>query len=46
MTDTLLSVFGKVVEGMNVVQYIESVPKGGDDRPIEAVIVKESGEVQ
>lgn len=36
-------VFGKVIEGMNVVQYIENVPKGGEDRPLEAVVIKDSG---
>ena len=42
----LHTVFGKVIEGMNVVQYIENVPKGGEDRPLEAVVIKESGVLQ
>lgn len=46
LTHSLCTVFGKVIEGMNVVQYIENVPKGGEDRPLEAVVIKESGVLQ
>ncbi len=34
------SVFGKVVEGMDVVDKIVAVPKDGRDNPIEKVIIK------
>ena len=38
-------VFGKVLEGMDVVHAIENVKKGAQDRPIEKVIIAKSGEV-
>lgn len=38
-------VFGKVVEGMDVVYAIEDVPKGQGDKPIEDVVITDSGEV-
>lgn len=39
------TVFGRIVEGMDVVQYIEKVPKGPGDKPAQDVIVKDSGEL-
>ena len=39
------AVFGRVLEGMDVVQFIEKVPKGSGDRPREAVTIKKSGEL-
>jgi len=38
-------VFGKVIEGMDVVAAIENVPKGARDAPAEAVIIVDSGEL-
>ncbi|KAG2363921.1 cyclophilin-like domain-containing protein [Suillus spraguei] len=38
-------VFGKVLEGMDIVYAIEDVPKGGNDRPLEDVIIHDSGEL-
>jgi peptidyl-prolyl cis-trans isomerase B (cyclophilin B) len=38
-------VFGKVIEGMDVVRAIENVPKGGQDRPVEKVTISDSGEL-
>lgn len=38
-------VFGKVLEGMDVVKYVEKVPKGYGDRPTEKVVVADSGEL-
>ncbi|KAI0305457.1 cyclophilin-like domain-containing protein [Multifurca ochricompacta] len=38
-------VFGKVLEGMDIVRKIESIPKGGNDRPVEDVVIADSGEV-
>lgn len=38
-------VFGKVVDGMDVVRYIEKVPKGYGDKPVEAATIKASGEL-
>ncbi|PPQ68430.1 hypothetical protein CVT24_004851 [Panaeolus cyanescens] len=38
-------VFGKVLEGMDIVHAIEDVPKGGGDRPAEDVIIADSGEL-
>merc|ERR1712048_891010 len=36
-------VFGKVVEGMDIVRKIEDVPKGGGDKPKKKVEIKASG---
>lgn len=41
----LLSVFGKVVEGMSIVRTVETAQKDSNDRPLEPITVKESGEV-
>ncbi|KAG6885691.1 Peptidyl-prolyl cis-trans isomerase B [Termitomyces sp. T159_Od127] len=38
-------VFGRVLEGMDVVHKIENVSKGRQDRPAEDVIIADSGEV-
>ena len=40
-----LAVFGRVLEGMDIVKYIENVPKGYSDKPVHDVIVKDSGEL-
>ncbi|KAG9094920.1 Peptidyl-prolyl cis-trans isomerase B, partial [Ceratobasidium sp. 370] len=39
-------VFGKVLEGMDVVRKIENVPKGPGDKPKAAVTIAESGELE
>ncbi|CED82053.1 peptidyl-prolyl cis-trans isomerase b [Phaffia rhodozyma] len=39
-------VFGKVIEGMDVVKAIEAVPKGRGDKPVEAVTIADSGEIE
>ena len=36
-------VFGKVLEGMDVVDKIEANPTGGMDRPIKEVKITDSG---
>jgi cyclophilin family peptidyl-prolyl cis-trans isomerase len=36
-------VFGKVLEGMDVVRQVERVPRDGNDRPYETVLIKECG---
>jgi len=38
-------VFGKVAEGMDVVNAIENVAKGASDRPVEDVIIVDCGEL-
>jgi len=38
-------VFGKVLEGMDVVYKIEDVPKSSSDRPILDVVIADSGEL-
>jgi len=38
-------VFGKVIDGMDIVHAIENVPKGGGDKPKEDVIIADSGEL-
>ncbi|CDR99337.1 probable cyclophilin b [Sporisorium scitamineum] len=38
-------VFGRVLEGMDIVKYIENVPKGYGDKPVHDVIIKDSGEL-
>ncbi|EPQ57330.1 peptidyl-prolyl cis-trans isomerase B precursor [Gloeophyllum trabeum ATCC 11539] len=39
-------VFGKVLDGMDVVTLIENVPKGASDRPVEDVIIADCGELE
>merc|ERR1711934_622258 len=39
-------VFGKVVEGMDVVKKIETTPTEPGDKPVEAVVIKKSGELK
>lgn len=36
-------VFGKVLEGMNVVKQIETVPKNSADQPLDDVIIADCG---
>lgn len=38
-------VFGEILEGFDVVQKIENVPKGGGDSPQETVKIAKSGEL-
>ena len=38
-------VFGKVVEGMDVVRKVENVRTGKDDRPLQEVVVSQCGEM-
>jgi peptidylprolyl isomerase len=38
--DTKHTAFGKVVEGMDVVEIIENVATGSGDRPVEAVVIE------
>merc|ERR1712188_227661 len=37
-------VFGKVIEGMDVVKKIESTPTEPGDKPVEAVVIAKAGE--
>ncbi|KAF5370745.1 hypothetical protein D9758_001940 [Tetrapyrgos nigripes] len=39
-------VFGKVIDGMDIVHAIENVKKGASDRPVEDVIIVECGELE
>ncbi|ETW80893.1 hypothetical protein HETIRDRAFT_410105 [Heterobasidion irregulare TC 32-1] len=38
-------VFGKVIDGMDIVRKIENVAKGRGDKPVEDVIIVDSGEL-
>lgn len=38
-------VFGKILEGMDVVREIEATPKGAGDRPIEDVVIANAGHI-
>jgi len=38
-------VFGKVLEGMDIIYAIEDVPKGSNDRPVQDVVIYDSGEL-
>lgn len=39
-------VFGEVLEGYEVVDAIENVPKGGGDKPSKTVKIAKSGELE
>ncbi|KAF7968689.1 hypothetical protein HWV62_29696 [Athelia sp. TMB] len=39
-------VFGKVLEGLDIIFAIEDVPKGARDAPLEAVVITDSGELE
>ena len=39
-------VFGEVLEGYDVVEKIENVPKGSGDKPAETVKIVKSGELE
>ncbi|THV02415.1 hypothetical protein K435DRAFT_653482 [Dendrothele bispora CBS 962.96] len=39
-------VFGKVIDGMDVVRTIENVKKGASDRPVEDIIIADCGELE
>jgi peptidyl-prolyl cis-trans isomerase B (cyclophilin B) len=39
-------VFGKVLEGMEIVRMIENVEKGRNDRPVKDVVIVDSGELE
>lgn len=39
-------VFGEVLEGMDVVHYVENVPRDRRDAPTEPVVIAASGEVE
>ncbi|ESK96551.1 peptidylprolyl isomerase b [Moniliophthora roreri MCA 2997] len=39
-------VFGKVLDGMDIVHAIENVKKGPSDRPVEDVIIADCGELE
>ena len=39
-------VFGEVLEGYEIVQKIEDVPKGSGDKPKEAITITKSGELE
>jgi len=38
-------VFGRVVEGLNIVQQIEDTPTGDRDRPVNEVYIEDCGEI-
>jgi len=38
-------VFGEIVEGYDVVEKIENIPKGSGDKPLKTVKVAKSGEL-
>ncbi|KAF8894018.1 peptidylprolyl isomerase B [Infundibulicybe gibba] len=39
-------VFGMVTDGMDIVRVIENVAKGASDRPVEDIIIADSGELE
>jgi len=39
-------VFGEVLEGYEIVEKIENVPKGQGDKPISPVTITKSGELE
>lgn len=38
-------VFGEVLEGYDIVEQIENVPKSSSDKPLQAVKIVKSGEL-
>ncbi|EKM54517.1 uncharacterized protein PHACADRAFT_258421 [Phanerochaete carnosa HHB-10118-sp] len=38
-------VFGKVLEGMDIIEAIEKVPTGANDRPMDDVVIADCGEL-
>jgi peptidyl-prolyl cis-trans isomerase B (cyclophilin B) len=38
-------VFGRVLEGMDVISAVENVPKGAGDKPKKDVLISDSGEL-
>lgn len=39
-------VFGKVLDGMDIVHQIEGAPKDGRDRPLDDIVIVDSGELE
>jgi cyclophilin family peptidyl-prolyl cis-trans isomerase len=39
-------VFGRVIDGMDIVRMIEDQEKGGQDRPVKDVVIDECGELK
>ena len=39
-------VFGEVLEGYEVVEKIENIPKGAGDKPLKPVVIMKSGELE
>lgn len=39
-------VFGEVLEGYDIVEKIENVPKGASDKPVKPVKIVKSGELE
>jgi len=39
-------VFGEVLEGYDIVEKIENVPKGAGDKPAKTIKIKKSGELE
>jgi peptidyl-prolyl cis-trans isomerase B (cyclophilin B) len=39
-------VFGEVLEGYEIVEKIENVPKGAGDKPTKKVTISKSGELE
>lgn len=39
-------VFGEITEGYDIVEQIENVPKGSGDKPLKAVTIAKSGELE
>lgn len=39
-------VFGEVVEGYDIVEKVENVPKGQGDKPVKTIKIAKSGEIE
>lgn len=39
-------VFGEVLEGYDIIEKVENVPKGASDRPVKPVKIVKSGELE